>query len=285
MIKEPREKAIEILGVGVDRMGMEEVMEKLEEVIEGRKKALAVTPNPEIILAAQGDGELKEILNKADLAIPDGVGLLAAGKFLQQCQISNVKCQMFKFWSGFRVGWAVLFDRKYLGVIPEQVSGDILFAKLIEWASEMGWRVFLLGGRPGVAKEAERRLKEKYPKLKIESSRGAEEIREESKEQKEKIINQINIYRPQLLFVAYGAPWQEKWLARNWQDLKVNVALGIGGTLDEIAGVVSPTPRWMRRAGLRWLWRLATQPKRWKRIWRATVVFGWRVFKRGSGER
>jgi N-acetylglucosaminyldiphosphoundecaprenol N-acetyl-beta-D-mannosaminyltransferase len=375
---------VEILGVKVDGMKMGEVVEKLEEVVKKDRKALVVTPNPEMILKAQEDEEFRGILNGAEVAVPDGVGLLAAAKYLQLVQNSEFRIQNSvkdlplrvdppagggvekmgrrgetrhpeldsgsKDWIpdpsnsagrqirnddgqvssnsnlfdivqrvglGLRVGWAVVFNRKFLNTIPEQVAGDKLFERLIKLASERGWRVFLLGGEEGVAKEAGRRLMEKYPKLEIETSSGAVDIKgelriqeSEFRSQKEavtlrakrsgveksgvrrwpgfstssnnnndEIIKVINKFRPQMLFVAYGAPWQEKWLARNWDKLKVNVGMGIGGTLDEMVGVVSPTPEWLRRLGLRWLWRLIRQPRRVARIWRAVVVFAWRVFR------
>jgi UDP-N-acetyl-D-mannosaminuronic acid transferase (WecB/TagA/CpsF family) len=370
---------VNILGVRVDRVGMTEAVEKLEKVIKGKGKARVVTVNPEMVLAAQEDEEFLKILNGADLSVADGVGIIAAAKYLQlvrnpefriqnseellterngvesKCGVNvmsrtstsparskedggvrSVKNEIQKIFHGLRVGWAIVSDRKFLDVIPEQVPGDILFAKLIERASKLGWEIFLLGGKPGVAEEAGRRLEEKYPGLKWQADAGAENIRREIRNPKseirnnskfqstkvemnfnqnpdkdnlranppaggevenpepgigprfstslnsnnDRVVQEINNYRPQLLFVAYGVPWEEIWLARNWDKLRVNVGIGIGGTLDEAAGVVSPTPEWMRRRGLRWLWRLIRQPrKRWIRIWRATAVFGWRVFK------
>jgi N-acetylglucosaminyldiphosphoundecaprenol N-acetyl-beta-D-mannosaminyltransferase len=237
---------VEILGVRVDRMKLDNLLAKLIKAVEKRKKVMVVTPNPEIVLLAQQDEELRKSLNGADVAIPDGFGLVLAS-----------------WWSG--------------NPIPEQVSGDVLALQLIKVATERNWRIFLLGGKNGVALKAKLKIEKQIANIKIQSHSGAMDIAHETSAEQNQIIEAIKRFKPHLLLVAYGAPWQENWLAKNWKNLNVNLAMGVGGTLDEIAGVVSPTPDIFRRLKLRWLWRLITQPGRWRRIWKAVVVFPMKV--------
>ena len=95
----------------------------------------------------------------------------------------------------------------------------------------------------------------------------------------EEVIAKINNFKPDLLFVAYGPGKQEKWIAANKAKLEVGVAMGIGGTFDELTGKVRPVPTWMGRMGLKWLGRLIQEPRRIKRIWTAVVVFPWMVYR------
>ena len=91
------------------------------------------------------------------------------------------------------------------------------------------------------------------------------------------MVEKINKFKPDILFVAYNPVKQEKWIAKNKKSLKVGVAIGIGGTLNEFVGDLKPTPLWMQQAGLKWLWRLILEPFRWKRMINAVIVFPWMV--------
>lgn len=276
----------EILGVKVDRLMFSELMAQLVKEIEEKKKLLVVTPNPEVVLLASEDEEYRKILNSADIAIPDGFGLVLASYILWIRSIIWHR-QPHPFPSPKRRGVAPSPNRRRVQdevngkvtIIPQQISGDMLMLQLIKVAARRSWRVFLLGGKAGVAEKASQKLTTNYqlPATNIQVSSGSPNIAHETKSERKSVLKAINQFRPHLLFVAYGAPWQEKWLAANWKNLRVNLAMGVGGTLDEIAGVVSPTPRIFRQLKLRWLWRLVTQPKRWRRIWRAAAVFPWKV--------
>jgi len=140
----------------------------------------------------------------------------------------------------------------------EIVPGRKLVSKLIV---EKDMRVFYLGGRAGVA----RQMAEKYggewdeghTNIKIQDSR--------FKVQNKNILDKINKYKPDLLLVAYGAPWQEKWIYANLNNLQAKVAMGVGGTFDFLTGRAKLPPGWMEKAGLEWLWRLINEPARWRR--------------------
>lgn len=238
-----------ILGIQVDVVSMDEAVERVEEFLQDEKKRQIVTPNPEQIVLAQKDKEFASILNRADLAIADGIGVVWASRFLSDS-------------------------------LPEKVTGTDLMLKLCEQACQKGWSVFLLGGEEGVAKQAAIELQKIFPGIKVAGASSADPF--------------SNLQPPtsNLLFVAYGAPTQEKWIAQNLSNLPVKVAMGVGGGIDFITGVQKRAPRVVRKLGMEWLWRLLVNPVRFKRIFNAVVVFPLLVarhklftFSHGRGEK
>jgi N-acetylglucosaminyldiphosphoundecaprenol N-acetyl-beta-D-mannosaminyltransferase len=227
-----------ILGVRVDDVTADEALALCEAFIRDRRRAV-VTPNPEIVMAARADRGLRHALARADLAIPDGGGLLLAAR---------------------------LWGRP----LREQVRGTDLAYRLIERAATRGYRVFLLGAAPGVADEAARRLRARYPGLDIAGAYAgvADEAHDADTRAAVARAGPVDV-----LLVAYGASKQERWLARNLSALDVGVALGIGGVLDFMAGRVRRAPAPVRRAGFEWLYRLLVQPWRWRRQLRAARYF------------
>jgi N-acetylglucosaminyldiphosphoundecaprenol N-acetyl-beta-D-mannosaminyltransferase len=222
---------MEILGVRIDNLSMEEVLRKVEGFLEDGQQHYLVTPNPEFLVRAQEDRQFQEILNRADLAIPDGAGLLFASRFLSQ-------------------------------PIKERVTGTDLMEKICQQAAQKNWSVFLMGARPGIAEKAAINLRKKYSGLKVEA--GFEEV----------------IGQPDILFVALGAPKQEKWIVRNLNKRPgIKLAIGVGGAFDFIAGRVRRAPGFLQQLGLEWFWRLTLQPWRGRRVFRAVVKFPWLVVK------
>lgn len=137
--------------------------------------------------------------------------------------------------------------------------GPSLFAE----AQARGWRLFYLGGRPGVAERAAEKLRAYYPSLQIATHHGYFDMYSEENRQ---IIDQINAFSPHILFVGMGMPRQEEWVLQNKRFLQVNVLLTSGAFFDYIAGAIPTPPRWMGQVGLEWLYRLLAEPRRlWKR--------------------
>ncbi len=222
---------MEILGVRVDDVTYNEALERCASLVRTGRPQVVVTPNPEFVMLARRDPEFRRILNRAALAIPDGGGLLLAAR---------------------------LFGRP----LREQVRGTDLCYGLVERAPREGWRVFLLGAGPGVAEEAACRLRQRVPGLEIAGTfagNGAPEGDAET------VAAVRRAGRCDLLFVAYGAPKQEKWIDRNVAGLDVGLAIGVGGVLDFMSGRVRRAPKVVRDAGLDWLFRLLQQPRRWRR--------------------
>jgi N-acetylglucosaminyldiphosphoundecaprenol N-acetyl-beta-D-mannosaminyltransferase len=188
------------------------------------------TPNPEIVVAATRDPELKAILNRTDLAVPDGVGLV---------------------WAARRRG----------ADLPGRVAGFDLLMRVLERGSREGLKVFFLGSRPGVAAEAARRCLERWCGLQVAgTSHGYFPPADD-----EKMARLVAASGAELVAVGMGSPRQEKWIARHRELLVGLVALGVGGSLDVLSGRVRRAPDWMAEQGLEWLGRFITQPERWRR--------------------
>ncbi|MDE2854844.1 MAG: WecB/TagA/CpsF family glycosyltransferase [Chloroflexota bacterium] len=228
------ESRLKILSVPVDAITYEGWMRQIGAWIAAGAGAQHVcTVNPEFIMIAQSDSIFFNILNRAVLCVPDGVGLL----------------------------WA----SRYLGApIPERVTGSDGVPLIAQFAAAAGWKIFFLGAAEGIAERAAKVLRQTHPGLIVAGAYGGSPAEDEE----DKIVAKVNASGADILLVAYGAPKQEKWIARNLPRLEVAVAMGIGGSLDFIAGVVPRAPRWMRNRGLEWLYRLARQPWRFRRMLR-----------------
>lgn len=230
---------VDILGVKIDNVTMQEALNRVERMVEGGGKHQVVTPNPEHLVMAQKDEEFRQVLNSADLAIPDGIGLVWASRLNAKCQMLNVK------------------KKKKEQALRERVTGTDLMVSLCEKAAAKGWTVFFLGGEEGVAKQAARRLQNQFPGLKVSGTSSADP--------EHLTLNTQQLPSTDILFVAYGAPTQEKWIAKYLDSLPIKVVVGIGGAFDFVVGRQKRAPRIFRRIGLEWFWRLITQPWRWRR--------------------
>lgn len=246
-------KFVKILNIPITSTSSEQVLAFVRDSLTRGYQFRITTPNPEIVLAAQKDEKLARALRTSDLVLPDGVGLRYAAKFL---------------------------EGKDLMIVP----GRKLFWALLSLANKKGWRVFLFGGGPSVAGEAAKNLGQNFLSVKIHFLSGpkydneANPVTKNDERVHKECLTQINAFKPQLLFVALGAPKQEKWLVKNLPKLKVGGGVAVGGTLDYLAGRASLPPKWMEESGLEWLWRLIRQPKRFSRIVKAVIIFPWAVF-------
>ena len=228
------ESRLKILGVPVDAITYDGWMRQIGEWIAADAGAQHVcTVNPEFIVIAQRDPIFFNILNRSAICVPDGVGLL----------------------------WA----SRYLGApIPERVTGSDGVPLIARCAADKGWKIFFLGAAEGIAERAADVLRENHPRLIVAGAYGGSPAETEEDE----IVARVNASGADILLVAYGAPEQDKWIARNLPRLDVTMAMGVGGSLDFIAGVVPRAPQWMRDRGLEWLYRLARQPWRLRRMLR-----------------
>lgn len=236
-----------ILGIPVHGLTYEQLLDQIGTWIREAGKAYHVnTINPEFMIVAQSDSVFRHMLRRADLCVPDGVGLLWAARWLG--------CPM-----------------------PERITGSDGLPIIAERAAREGWSLFLLGAGEGVADKVAAELRHRYPTLKIVGTFGGSPRGEEESD----IVGRVNASGADVLFVAYGTPAQEKWIARNTPRLKVKVAIGVGGSFDFVAGLVPRAPVWMRNAGIEWLYRLYLQPWRIKRMSRLPR-FVLAVLRRGS---
>ncbi|MBN3033264.1 MAG: WecB/TagA/CpsF family glycosyltransferase [Candidatus Saganbacteria bacterium] len=223
-------KTVDLAGVAVDNVSLNEAAEIVRQfVIEGKPR-LVVTPNPEMIVAAQEDEELQAIINGADLRVADGISLVVVSRILGH-------------------------------PLKERVSGIDLMLKLLAIGADYNYRVFLLGGAPGIAEAAASRIKQKYPGLNLVGTHdGYFAAGDESA-----VIKKIRAARPDLLFAGLGAGRQERWLNQHLAELGATVGLAVGGSFDVLSGRKRRAPRWVRALCLEWLYRLVTEPQRWQR--------------------
>lgn len=253
-----RSRAI-ILDVGVDSTRESRVLSSVSDwVDEFRRgkggKRLIFTPNPEMLVDAYEDERFREILNSSDLNIPDGVGLQLASRCLRLR--NNIRQDQ---------------------MISERVTGTDLTMKLLELASAHGYRVYLLGGSPGVADKVLKR----YPRLaKIVADEGPAAGLDPAdwRHESEEVIKRVNKLKPDLLFVGFGHKKQERWLMENKDRMQFGVGLGVGGAFDFISGRVKRAPVWVRGVGLEWLYRLIQEPWRWRRQLKL-IKFFWLVWR------
>ena len=239
-------KTIDILGVPVDSITMNEAVGKIGSFMEEGGLHTIFTPNAEIMMEAQRNPELKEILSNADMLTADGAGVVLASKLL---------------------------NRR----VPEKVSGFDLVQEIFKTYGSRGLKVFLFGAKPGVAEEAAKNIEAANPGLIVAGSRNGYFTPDEESD----IVSEINSSNADILLVALGAPKQEKWIARNRSALKVKVCIGCGGTIDILSGRVQLSPDFFRRNGLEWLHRLYREPKRYKRMMdlpRFMIRIVWRKF-------
>jgi bacterial polymer biosynthesis proteins, WecB/TagA/CpsF family len=244
----PSEKRTRILNVPVDMVDGGEAMTIFRRLMDTAECSLIVTPNSEIIVNASQDPELKQIIESADLIIPDGIGLVYASRIM--------------------------------GVpLNERVTGIDFLESILGFLEETGQSIFFLGskpgedGFPGIAELAAEKMKEKYKRLKVAGTHhGYFKEGDEAD-----IVSAINDSGADFLCVALGSPKQEKFVSRHQKELNVKCAIGVGGSLDVWAGTLKRAPEFYRNHGLEWLYRLIQQPSRYKRM-AALPLFMIKVF-------
>lgn len=225
----------DILGVPFQKVTMAAALDLITAYVESGRSHLVVTANPETVMIAQQDQLFLEILGRADLVVADGIGIVWASRVLGQA-------------------------------LPGRIPGIELAAGVLGRAAEKGWRVFFLGGAPGIASQAAWNMARAWPGLNIA---GTHHGYFPSGTPEQAVLEKIKKSRPQILLAALGVPRQEKWLAAHLGVLKTPVAIGVGGSFNVWAGVDKRAPHWLRRLHLEWFYRLLKQPRR---IWRVAVL-------------
>lgn len=218
---------VTILGINVDPYSMTETVGKIGQAVREKKLLRVVTANPEMIYASQSNPGLKKVLNSADIITADGIGVV---------------------WAARRLG----------AQVPERVTGIDLVQALFPVANAEKWRIYFLGGKPGVAEQAISKVSVEYPEIRCSSHHGYFSPQEEPI-----IIDKIRQFDPDILLVGLGAPRQEFWLADH--PGLAYVGIGVGGSFDAIAGIVRRAPRQIQNLHVEWLYRLWKEPRRWRR--------------------
>lgn len=251
---------MDIFGLRVNEVSFQEVLKRVSEWVDGRNHHHIVSVNPEGVLIAQNNERYREVVNRVALALADGVGVVWAAKWVTP-PAPPLKIR------GGRVELC-------------RITGVDLMLRLCEMAAKDGWKVYLVGGVGETACKTAEKLRGMYPGLAVEGEEGIPKQVTSHKLQVTNLIERINHFSPQLLFVALGQPKQELWIDDHLKEMpSVRVAMGVGGAFDFISGKVPRAPFIMRQMGLEWLWRLIVEPRRFPRIFNATVRFAWLVVK------
>ncbi len=225
-MEENSRKCLSVLGVRWHPVDMERAVGSIRGFLRDPGFHLVVTLGTEMVMRAQEDGTFRQLVNEAELVVPDGIGLV----------------------------WAA----RYCGYRGSKVAGIELVGQVIRQVPEA--RLFLLGGAPGVAEEAARQMAGANPAVQIVG------VRDGFFKDDAEVIAQIKASGANVLLAGLGCPRQELWMRQHAEALGVQVGIGVGGTFDVFAGRLNRAPRWMIRLGLEWLYRLLLQPSRWMRM-------------------
>lgn len=230
---------INILGVPVHKVDMNEALNVSSSFFDTDKKSVIVTPNSEIVMMAKDDEKFLNIIKEADLVIPDGIGLVIASKIIKN-------------------------------PLNERVTGIDLMENILNYCNENNKSIFILGGKPGIADRAVENIVKKYPNIKKSGSYHGyfkgHHIGHEGHDEEKEVINKINELKPDILFVAFGAPKQELWIQRYKDEVNTSILMGVGGSVDVYAGEVQRAPEFYQKFGLEWFYRLVKEPWRYKRM-------------------
>ena len=246
-------QSVDILGVAVDCVDFAATLDQIERWVDARRGDATArtrqvcTVNPEYLVDAQRNAGFAAVLGQADLRVPDGAGVL---------------------WAARRAGLP----------LHERVTGSDGIYRISERAAQRGWRVFYLGAALGVAESAAARMRERYPGLIIAGAYAGSPAAADWPA----ISGWLAATQPDILFVAYGHPRQDAWIAAHRNELSATVAIGVGGAFDFVAGVQRRAPAWLQRLNLEWLYRLLREPRRWRRMLKLPVFVGMVLAESGS---
>ena len=222
---------VDILNIPFSVMGMDETVRCCENFIRSGRSHQIITANPEIVMMAQQDSKLMQILHNADIVTCDGTGIVWATKFTD-------------------------FSAK------ERVAGFDLTLRLLSLCQDKGFSVYFVGAKPEIMESAVAKITERWPQLEIKGyHHGYFRVGDE-----QRICQDIIDKKPSVLFVALGAPRQEYWIAEHLSELGVSLAIGVGGSFDVLSGKVKRAPVMWQKLHLEWLYRLLLQPSRWRRM-------------------
>lgn len=223
------DRRVDILGVGFDRVALVDAVAQIEVRLDRGERTFIITANPEFVMLCREDPELAAIAAGADLVVPDGTGAVVAARLLGD-------------------------------PLPGRAPGRLLVDRLAALATERRLSMFLLGAAPGIAERAAATLRRRHPELRIAGTYAG------SADDDADVLPRVAAAAPDVLLVAFGMPKQERWIARNLPRLpSARVAVGVGGSLDYLAGAAKPPPGIVHAIGLEWLWRLVRDPRRWRR--------------------
>jgi N-acetylglucosaminyldiphosphoundecaprenol N-acetyl-beta-D-mannosaminyltransferase len=255
-------RSLRILGSRIDPVSSRRALDQIRTFLDSASVHHVITGNTLMVLAAEKDRVLRDILEQAALVLPESWG----------------------------IRWA---SRVHGNALAEFTPGIDLMLEICRLAEAGGHPIYLLGSAPGVAEEAGQALSLRFPGLKIvgvshgffssphpnplpKGEGGVARVRQNHSESE--VVQFIRQAKPSILFVGMGMPAQEKWIAAHLKEMGVPVVMGVGGSFDVLSGRLKRAPAWVRRLGIEWSYRLLQEPWRWRRILQLPV-FAWKVMK------
>jgi N-acetylglucosaminyldiphosphoundecaprenol N-acetyl-beta-D-mannosaminyltransferase len=246
--------AVNVLGVAVSPINMQIALDRITRALQKKEKGYVCVTGVHGVSEAQASASFRQILNRAFLCAPDGMPLVWVGRWQGQRQM----------------------DRVY---------GPDLMLAVLQLSEQKGWRHFLYGGGNGTVEVLRQKLLARYPGAQIV---GANEppFRPLTTPEQEKLQEEIRLARPDVMWIGLSTPKQERFMAEYLPKLDVTLMFGVGAAFDFHAGRMRQAPRWMRRSGLEWLFRLGCEPRRlWKRYLKNNPLFVFRIFCQLAGLR
>lgn len=225
-----KQNKVQVVGVPFDNLTRKEFLRQLLIRMQAREKTFLVTANPEIVMYAQEDAEYKQLLQEADLVAPDGIGIVRAA-------------------------------RKLGTPVQERVPGFELMLGLLELAHLHGKRVYFIGAQESIVEKTVQNVKKRWPNLTVAGYHHG--YFDHSSPEK---IQMVKDAQPDIVFVAFGFPRQEKWIKKYLETADHGIAVGVGGSFDVLSGKAKRAPEWTQKLHAEWLYRLAMQPSRYKRM-------------------
>lgn len=235
------ESTVSIFGIPFSRLGFQETVEQLVQAVESRSVTHVVTGNPIMVMSAQEHSDFMAMMLGAELVVPDGAGVVWASGYLKQ-------------------------------PVKEKVAGIELMEELIRIGATRGWRVFLLGTSPDTVQTAAANLQIRYPGMVLAGVHDGFF----GPDQDDEVVELIRSAAPDLLFVGRSQATQDPWIHQHKDRLRVPVMMGVGGSLDIMAGKLKRAPKLFIKLRLEWLYRLLLEPSRYKRML-ALPQFVWKM--------
>jgi len=247
MVKTKTLKQFKLFGLKINNLTKIELLENIQNLIEIKKPSYIVTPYSEFFLISQKDQEFKNVINSADLAIPDGVSIAFSRKYLEMPGV---------YWPLFLCFFHLIFNKKFFK--DQQItklSGSDIIYDVSKLAAKNKYKVFFLGGfdfgNGQTGELAAKKMQDLYPGLTVVGTySGSPKSADENQ-----IIKIINQAKPDILYIAYGPVAQEKWIYRNHKKLVPCVSFCLGGTFDFVSGQKQRVPKWISNFGLEWFFR------------------------------
>lgn len=258
---------VNVLGLDIDDPSLSEILDYVDSTIKYKENQYIATINSELLQLSLSNPVFKNSLNQASLRLCDGIGVQWAATFTSQPYPVFINILR----APLSLARLLIQPSSAQSVIKHRTTGRLLFEDLLAHASNHGYSVFFLGGGEGVAKQVVKKAQNQYPKLIVAGCFSGHP------EQAEQVIQTLQ--PSNLLFVAYGSPKQEIFIHNYLDQLKSNITIGVGGTFDAFVGAkpigsafrqIRP-PQWVHRLGLESFWRLATQPNRYKRVFKSII--------------